>query len=207
MRVLPRLFKLWPWIDLDLFYIKVKFGYIGVCMGESEFFFFGNYCSLRSQSRLKHSAKQINEVEWVSKVNVILWTWPKFIQISRLNVWLWPVYSGERFRASWPSCLLLHSVTLGSLFTPFLWATFFGTQAMWNGIYIEHHCQSSSSVAEYFKFIDKRRLYLPLFTSFLALKNPSPHMWHWNKMLFAHFGACFHVYQLWWCMLIHGVVN
>ena len=27
-------------IDLDLFYIKVKFGYIGFCMGESEFFFF-----------------------------------------------------------------------------------------------------------------------------------------------------------------------
>ena len=25
-------------------------------------------------------------------------------QISKLNVWLWPVYSGERFRASWPSC-------------------------------------------------------------------------------------------------------
>ena len=39
MGVLPRLFKLWPWIDLDLFYIKVKFGYIGFCMGESEFFF------------------------------------------------------------------------------------------------------------------------------------------------------------------------
>ena len=38
MRVLPRLYKLWPWIDLDLFYIKVKFGYIGFCMGESDFF-------------------------------------------------------------------------------------------------------------------------------------------------------------------------
>ena len=39
MRELPRLFKLWPWIDLDLFYIKVKYGYIGFCMGESYFFF------------------------------------------------------------------------------------------------------------------------------------------------------------------------
>ena len=39
MRVLPRLFKLWPWIDLDLFYIKVKHGYIGFCMGESDFFY------------------------------------------------------------------------------------------------------------------------------------------------------------------------
>ena len=38
MRVLPRLFTLWPWIDLDLFYIKVKFSYIGFCMGESDFF-------------------------------------------------------------------------------------------------------------------------------------------------------------------------
>ena len=37
MQVLPR-FKLLPWIDLDLFYIKVKFGYIGFCMGESDFF-------------------------------------------------------------------------------------------------------------------------------------------------------------------------
>ena len=40
MRVLPRLLKLWPWIDLNLFYIKVKFGYIGYCMGESEKNFF-----------------------------------------------------------------------------------------------------------------------------------------------------------------------
>ena len=32
-----KVFKLWPWIDLDLFSIKVKFGYIGFCMGESEF--------------------------------------------------------------------------------------------------------------------------------------------------------------------------
>ena len=29
----------------------------------SVFFFFGNYCSLRSQSCLKHSAKLVNEVE------------------------------------------------------------------------------------------------------------------------------------------------
>ena len=26
MQVLPRLLKLWPWVDLDLFYVKVKFG-------------------------------------------------------------------------------------------------------------------------------------------------------------------------------------
>ena len=74
-------------------------------MGESEnYLFIGNYCSLRSQSCLKHSAKWVNEVEWVSKVKVILWPWSKVTQISKLNVWLWPVYWGERFRASWPSC-------------------------------------------------------------------------------------------------------
>ena len=36
MRVLPKLFKLWPWIDLDLFYAKVKFGHIGFCMEKTE---------------------------------------------------------------------------------------------------------------------------------------------------------------------------
>ena len=33
-------------------------------MGENEnYLFFGNYCSLMSQSSLKHSAKLVNEVE------------------------------------------------------------------------------------------------------------------------------------------------
>ena len=36
MQVLPRLFKLSPWVDLDTFYAKVKFGHIGFCMGKSE---------------------------------------------------------------------------------------------------------------------------------------------------------------------------
>ena len=36
MWVLPRLFKLWPWVDLDPFYTKVKFGHIGFCVGKSE---------------------------------------------------------------------------------------------------------------------------------------------------------------------------
>ena len=36
MGVLPKLFKLWPWIDLDPFYAKVKFGHIGFWMGKSE---------------------------------------------------------------------------------------------------------------------------------------------------------------------------
>ena len=46
MRVLPRLFKLWHWIDFDLFYIKVRFGYIGYCMGESEIFFLETIAAL-----------------------------------------------------------------------------------------------------------------------------------------------------------------
>ena len=89
MGVLPKLFKLWPWVYLDLFYAKVKFGHIGLCMGKSEnYLFFGTYCSFRSQSCLKHSAKWVYEVEWVSKVKVILWSWSKVTQISKLNVWL-----------------------------------------------------------------------------------------------------------------------
>ena len=42
-------------------------------MEESKnYLFFGTYCSLRSQSCLKHSAKRVNEVELVSKVKAIL---------------------------------------------------------------------------------------------------------------------------------------
>ena len=33
---LPRLFKLWPWVNLDPIYAMVKFGHIGFCMGKSE---------------------------------------------------------------------------------------------------------------------------------------------------------------------------
>ena len=35
MQVLPILFKLLPWVDLDTFYAKVKFGDIGFCMGKN----------------------------------------------------------------------------------------------------------------------------------------------------------------------------
>ena len=52
------------------------------------FLFFGNFCSLRSQSWLKHSTKWVNKVEWVSKVKVkvILWPWSKITQISKLKL-------------------------------------------------------------------------------------------------------------------------
>ena len=87
MGVLPKLFKLWPWVNLDPFYAKVKFGHLGFCMGKIEnYLFFRNYCSLGSQSRLKHLAKWVNEVEGVSKVKVILWPWSKVTQISKLKL-------------------------------------------------------------------------------------------------------------------------
>ena len=87
MWVLPRLFKLSPWVDLDPFYAKVKFGHIGFCMGKSEnYLFFRNYCSLRTQSCLKHSAKWVYEVGWVSTVKFILWPWSKVTQISKLKL-------------------------------------------------------------------------------------------------------------------------
>ena len=40
MQVLPRLSKLLPWVDLDLFYAKVKFGHIGFCKGKREKYLF-----------------------------------------------------------------------------------------------------------------------------------------------------------------------
>ena len=101
-----KLFKLWPWVDLDPFYAKVKFGHIGFCMGKSEnYLFFGNNCSLGSQSCLKHSTKWVYEVEWVSKVKVILWPWSKVTLISKLklvflkNSWvIWNQNSYESLR-------------------------------------------------------------------------------------------------------------
>ena len=88
MGVLPKLFKLWLLVDLDPFYAKVKFGPIGLSRGKTEnyLFIFGNYCSLGSQSCLKHLAKWVNEVKWVSKVKVILWPWSKVTQISKLEL-------------------------------------------------------------------------------------------------------------------------
>ena len=71
----------------DPFYAKLKFGHIGFCMGKSEnYLFLRNYCSLRSQSCLKHSAKWVYEVWWVSKVKVIFWPWSKVTQISKLKL-------------------------------------------------------------------------------------------------------------------------
>ena len=43
MQDLPRMFKLWLWVDLDPFYAKVKFGHIGFCMGKSENYYLLEY--------------------------------------------------------------------------------------------------------------------------------------------------------------------
>ena len=32
-QILPRLFKFWPWVDIDPYYAKVTFGHLGFCMG------------------------------------------------------------------------------------------------------------------------------------------------------------------------------
>ena len=56
-------------------------------MGKSEnYLFFGKYCSLGSQSCWTHLAKWVNEVEWVSKVKVILWPWSKVTQNSKFKL-------------------------------------------------------------------------------------------------------------------------
>ena len=65
----------------------LSFGHRDFCMGKSEhYLFFGNYCSLGSQSSLKHLTKWVNEVEWVSKVKVVLWPWSMVTQISKLKL-------------------------------------------------------------------------------------------------------------------------
>ena len=46
MQELSRLLKLLPWVDLDIFYAKVKFGDIGFCMGKSEIFFLETVAAL-----------------------------------------------------------------------------------------------------------------------------------------------------------------
>ena len=72
----------WSWP----IYAKVKFGYIGFCMGKSEnYVLFGNYCSHRPQTFFKYSNKWVYEVKWVSKVKVIIWPWPKVTEISKLK--------------------------------------------------------------------------------------------------------------------------
>ena len=58
-------------------------------MGESEnYLFFGNYCSLRSQSCLR----QLNELMKLSGYQRSR----SFFDLGQRSLRLWPVYSGER---------------------------------------------------------------------------------------------------------------
>ena len=72
----------WPWPILR----QGRIWWHRLLYGKKWNLFFGNHCSLGSQSCLKHLAKWVDEVEWVSKVKVILWPWSKVTQISMLKV-------------------------------------------------------------------------------------------------------------------------
>ena len=73
----------WPWPILR----QGQFGHIGFWMGKKwRLFVFWKLLQPRSQSCLKHLAKWVNDVEWVSKVKVILWPWSKVTQISKLKL-------------------------------------------------------------------------------------------------------------------------
>ena len=74
------LYKWWPWVDLDLFYGKVKFGNLGFSIGKSENLIFQNICNLWPETNWK------NEHMWVLKVKVISWPWPKVIYIQNLKL-------------------------------------------------------------------------------------------------------------------------
>ena len=75
------LFKWWPLSDLDLFYSKVKFGYLGFSIGKSEnCWFFQNICSLWPETNWK------KEHMWVLKVKVISWPLSKVIYIQNLTL-------------------------------------------------------------------------------------------------------------------------
>ena len=92
-------------MTLDPFYAKVKLGHIDFCMGKSEnYVFFGNYGSLGSHSCLKHSTKRVYEVEWVSKVNIVLWPCSKVTQISKLKLFFlknrWVIWNQSSYESS-----------------------------------------------------------------------------------------------------------
>ena len=105
----------WPWSILR----QGQFWSHTLLYGKKWFFlFFRNYCSLRSQSCLKHSAKWVNEVSWVSKVKVILWPWSKVTQISKGDlkpklIYIWKLKGEWEWKCiqmswvtwpTWPPC-------------------------------------------------------------------------------------------------------
>ena len=72
------LFKWWLYVDLDLFYSKVKFGNIGLSIGKSEnCWFFRTFaaCDLKPIEIMK-----------ICEVKIISWPWPKVIYIWKLKL-------------------------------------------------------------------------------------------------------------------------
>ena len=65
MQELPKLFKLWFWVDLDSFYARVKFGHIGFYMGKSENYYFLNTIAAlgikATWSIKQHELKKLSE--------------------------------------------------------------------------------------------------------------------------------------------------
>ena len=82
-RVLPNLFKWCPWVDVDIFFGKVKFGPICFVWKKVKTMdFFRNYCSLWYKSWWMQSTKWIHEALWVPKVKVIYWPWSKSLGVN-----------------------------------------------------------------------------------------------------------------------------
>ena len=71
------LFKWWSWVDLELFYGKVKFGNLGFSIGKSEnCWFFRTFaaCDLKLHKNY--------EAMWILKVKVISWPWPSQLHMK-----------------------------------------------------------------------------------------------------------------------------
>ena len=84
--VLSSLFKGWPWVDHDLFYSKVKFAPLYVCMGTHfNSRFPGNYWSLYSGSWHIKSTKWVHKDLWAPKVKVIHWPLASVTQMSSIS--------------------------------------------------------------------------------------------------------------------------
>ena len=103
MQVLPRLFKLWPWVDLDPFYAKVKFGHIGFSVGKSENYYFLE--TIIALGLIGVWSIQLNELMKLMSIKgqVIFWPWSKVTQISKLNLVFhrnsWAIWSQSSYES------------------------------------------------------------------------------------------------------------
>ena len=72
-QALQSLYKWWPWVDLDLFYDKVKCGNYGFSIG-------------KNRNSGQQTSNWIYEDMWVLKVKVISWPWPKVVYIQKIKL-------------------------------------------------------------------------------------------------------------------------